>query len=123
MPRFVDELIRQIGELGGATHCGVFRWPGADLEVKKICKAYDDGKCGAEVVRNDDFVATMMNFPLKMMNSVFKMMNSALKGGAVNGSGGLCNGFAEMEPFSAGQWQADPVAGGGIPIVYIHAGD
>ena len=55
VPRFVDELIRRIEELGGATHSGIFRWPGADLKVKKICKAYDDGKFGAEMVRNDDF--------------------------------------------------------------------
>ena len=39
-----------------------------------------------------------MIFVFKMMIFALKMINSAFKGGTVNGSGGFCYGFAEMEP-------------------------
>ena len=40
VPRFVDDLVDRILKLGGSTTVGIFRWPGADSEVKAICAAY-----------------------------------------------------------------------------------
>jgi hypothetical protein len=40
VPLFVNDLVDRILQLGGSTTVGIFRWPGADQEVKAICTAY-----------------------------------------------------------------------------------
>ena len=40
VPRFVDDIVDRMLQLGGSTTVGIFRWPGADQEVKAICTAY-----------------------------------------------------------------------------------